>query len=153
MYGEANPWLIVFTALAMCLRSLSCWKNEAAGNQMLPRWYYMVDQYLMVLFCVHSSTNFHKIAEMQSQTIRAASCFTPSCLTDGCRQSLLYLLLFSTNIDEFNQKFHIWIHWSIKVYGNGFSKLLSGLLCVETSLIHLFVRWRILLEWVSALTS
>lgn len=35
--------------------------NEPVTNQMLPRWYCVVAQNMMVLVCVHNSINFNKI--------------------------------------------------------------------------------------------
>lgn len=60
-------------------------KNENTATQMFSRWYYMVEQTLTVLFCVHSSIRFDKIHNLsggkQPQTVTEP----PVCFTDDCR--------------------------------------------------------------------
>lgn len=78
---RANPWLIwffcpgaiQFTALAVCLGSLSLLKNEAFASKR---------------FFSNFDSCPTPVVEMQSHTMTEP----PSCFTDGCRHSLLDLL-------------------------------------------------------------
>lgn len=54
-YAEANPRLIL-------LLHWECVWQCSFANQMLSRWYYVMDQILMVLLCVHNCIHFDKIS-------------------------------------------------------------------------------------------
>lgn len=52
---------VCFYCIGCVLGIIAILKNYTAANQKLSRQFYMVDQHLMVLCCVHNSINFGKI--------------------------------------------------------------------------------------------
>lgn len=72
------------------------WKNKAIDNQMLSKWYCIVDQNFTLFSAFIISSIFASsptpLSEMQHQTMTGP----PPCFTVGCRHLLLYLSLSKT---------------------------------------------------------
>lgn len=67
-FGEASAGMMAFLHMFFYQGMLLYWqcfwdqgKNKAVANQTLPRYYWILDQNLMVLLCIHNSISFGKI--------------------------------------------------------------------------------------------
>lgn len=107
-----------FYLISTAFTIIDPWKNKAIDNQMLSKWYCIVDQNFTLFSAFIISSIFASsptpLSEMQHQTMTGP----PPCFTGGCEHSLLYLSLdflhkywwlFESDIPELDSS--LYCHW------------------------------------------